>query len=410
MTPPDVADTGSVMVAWTNHILARPVGAWRRSYSVRCLSRTLRGFLRDRCPLRASALTFTSLLALVPFLAVVLALLKGAGFEESLRPFLLSRVPVLGEALVDQLLAYIARANAQAVGGIGFAALLLSSWTLLFNVESSLNHILGVRTPRSTLLRFGEYVAMLIVGTAILVLSTLLQTVLGNPLLFEKLIGPAAASGLSGVALTTLPWLSVWVGFAFLYGWMPAMRLRPEARMLSAFVAGTLFQFVQLAYIELQLGFARLHLIYGALAQLPIVLVWIYLSWLVVLLGAELASSFTTRHIAVDPSVARSPRGAVPRLALGLMALRATLEAFRSGTATQRADELAARFDTSAHAVRAALEPLLQAGILVEPDAEHGYLPATSPSAISLERALVALGEELVLGDEVGSASRSPRE
>ncbi len=398
------------MVAWTNQIFARPAGAWRRSYTVRCLGRTLRGFLRDRCALRASALTFTSLLALVPFLAVVLALLKGAGFEESLRPFLLSRVPVLSEALVDQLLAYIDRANAQAVGGIGFAALMFSAWTLLFNVESSLNHILGVRKPRSTLLRFGEYVAMLMVGTVILVLSTLLQTVLGNPLLFEKLIGPAAASGLSGVALSTLPWLSVWVGFAFLYSWMPAIRLQAEARLLSAFVAGTLFQLVQLTYIELQLGFARLHVIYGALAQLPIVLIWIYLSWLVVLLGAELASAFTTRHIAKEPYAVKGPRGAVPPVALGLMALRATLQTFRSGSVTQRADELAARFDTSAQAVRAAVEPLIEAGILVEPDAEHGYLPATSPSTISLERALVALGEELVLEEEVGSASRSRRE
>ncbi len=398
------------MVAWTNQIFARPAGAWRRSCTVRCLGRTLHGFLRDRCALRASALTFTSLLALVPFLAVVLALLKGAGFEESLRPFLLSRVPVLSEALVDQLLAYIDRANAQAVGGIGFAALMFSAWTLLFNVESSLNHILGVRKPRSTLLRFGEYVAMLMVGTVILVLSTLLQTVLGNPLLFEKLIGPAAASGLSGVALSTLPWLSVWVGFAFLYSWMPAIRLQAEARLISAFVAGTLFQLVQLTYIELQLGFARLHVIYGALAQLPIVLIWIYLSWLVVLLGAELASAFTTRHIAKEPGAVKGPRGAVPPVALGLMALRATLQTFRSGSVTQRADELAARFDTSAQAVRAAVEPLIEAGILVEPDAEHGYLPATSPSTISLERALVALGEELVLEEEVGSASRSRRE
>ena len=391
------------MVAWTNQILARPVGVWRRSYTVRCLGRTLTGFLRDRCALRASALTFTSLLALVPFLAVVLALLKGAGFEESLRPFLLTRVPVLGEVLVDQLLAYIDRANAQAVGGIGFAALLFSSWTLLFNVEDSLNHILGVRKPRSTLLRFGEYVAMLIVGTTILVASTLLQTVLGNPMLFQKLIGPAAASGFSGVALTTLPWLSVWVGFAFLYSWMPAIRLQAEARMLAAFVAGTLFQLVQL-------GFARLHVIYGALAQLPIVLVWIYLSWLVVLLGAELASAFTTRRIAKDPGAISGPASAVPPLALGLMALRATLAAFRSGAGTQRADELAARFDTSAHAVREAVEPLLRAGILVEPDAEHGYLPATSPSTISLERALLALGEELVLEEEARPTSRSRRE
>ncbi len=403
-------DPFSPMKPWTREILSRPVAIWRRSYTVRCVARTVHGFFRDGCLLRASALTFTSLLALVPFLAVILALLKGAGFEASLRPFLLTRVPVLGEGLVDQLLAYINRTNAQAVGGIGFAALLLASWTMLGNVENSLNHILGVREPRGILRRFGEYLAMLIVGSAILVLSTLLQTLVGNPELFERVIGPNAASGLSGVALSMLPWLSAWVGFAFLYSWLPAIRLRADARMLGAFVGGTLFQLVQLGYIELQLGFARLHVIYGALAQLPIVLVWIYLSWVVVLLGAELARAYTTRHVAKDPAVSAS-EGSLASTVLGMLVLRAVLEAFRVGTPTQRADELAARFDVTAHAVREAVEPLLAAGILVEPDANHGYLPASSPAAISIERALLAFGQDIVLTEEVaarGAAAGDP--
>lgn len=384
--------------------------AWRRSAAVRCAVRTLRGFIQDQCLLRASALTFTSLLALVPFLAVVLALLKWAGFEASLRPFLMTRVPVLGDAVVDQLLAYISRANAQAVGGIGFTALLLASWTMLANVEDSLNHILGAREARGPLRRFGEYLAMLIVGTAILVLSTLLQTLLGNPVLFEQMIGRAAATGLSGAGLSALPWLSAWVGFAFLYSWLPAIRLQTDARLLGAFVAGTLFQLVQLAYIELQLGFARLHLIYGALAQLPIVLVWIYLSWLVVLLGAELATAYTTRHVWRDPKTVGKD-GGVPRAALALLVLRSTLEAFREGAMTQRADELAARFGVTAHDVREAVEPLVRAQVLVEPDDRHGYLPATSPARISLERALGALSDEIVLAEEVcldgGAAPRA---
>ncbi|MEE9281810.1 MAG: YihY/virulence factor BrkB family protein [Myxococcota bacterium] len=398
------------MPLWSPRILAGPAGAWRRSQTVRVIGRTLRGFFRDKCLLRASALTFASLLALVPFLAVVLALLKGAGFEASLRPFLLTRVPVLEEALVDQLLAYIDRANAQAVGGIGFAALLFASWTMLSNVEESLNHILGVREARGYMRRFGEYLAMLIVGTSILVLSTLLQTLVANPVLFERTIGAAAATGLSGIGLSVLPWLSAWVGFLFLYSFLPAIRLQADARMLGAFVGGTLFQLVQLGYIELQLGFARLHVIYGALAQLPIVLLWIYLSWVVVLLGAELATAFTTRRVWRDPAASRG-KGGLPPAALGLMVLRATLDAFREGAATQRADELAARFDVSAHAVREAVEPLLRAGVLVEPDSEHGYLPATSPATISLEHALAAFADDIVLREEIctGAAAPGPR-
>ncbi len=355
-------------------------------------TRMLRGFLRNRCLLHASALSYSTLLAVVPLLAVVLALLKGAGFENHLRPFLLQRFPVLEPEAVRQLLAYINRANAQAVGGIGLLALFVVSWAMLSNIEDTLNQIFGIRRARGLLRRTTEYLSMIVVGAMIIVLSIMLQTVLGSPTLIQHLFGDQVASGATRVGLTLLPWVSAWAGLTFLYSWMPNTRVPLGAALLGGLFGGTLFQLVQLGYIELQLGFARAHAIYGALAQLPILLVWVYLSWLVVLLGAESVVARRSLFVREDETLARSAGPAPAPELLALLVLREVGDAFRAGTPTLRADEMAVRLGVGVRAVRDAVEPLTRAGILVEPDGEHGYLPAAALSTLSLERILSALG------------------
>ncbi len=349
--------------------------------------RTIEGFQRDRCLLRASALTYSTLLAVVPLLAVVLAVLKGAGFAELLRPFLLDRFPVIEQQSIDDLLEYIGRANAQAVGGVGLALLFVSVWTLFGNVEQSLNHIFGVRSARGYLRRIGEYLSMLMVSSILVVASVVLQTLLGNPELLARVFGDRIGSGLAYGILAVLPWVSVWIGFSFLYSWMPNTHLPLRFAVLGGVVSGTLFQSVQLLYLELQFGFARYNAIYGALAQLPILLVWIYLSWALVLLGAELIVRVRFAGGA-DPD-GPDPEGTRP---LGLEILRLVIEAFRGGRATPRPDQLAVRLGVEAGRVQAAIDPLLRSGILVDPEGDHGLLPAVSPEAISLEQVLSALG------------------
>ncbi len=354
--------------------------------------RTGRGFRQDHCLVHASALTYATLLALVPLLAVLLAMLKGAGFGDNLRPFLLGRFPVLGAEIIDQLLAYINRANTQAVGGIGLALLLLSAWTMLSNIENALNHIFCVSRARGYVRRAGEYLSMLVVGAVVIVLSIVLQTVLGSPTLFARLLGSRAGEA-THFALLLLPWASTWAGFAFLYSWMPNARIDFRTAALGGLVGGTLFQFVQLGYIELQLGFARYHAIYGALAQLPIVLVWVYLSWVVVLVGAEAASARRAARVPPDRARAAAPAIAADPASLALFVLRSVADAFRAGLPTPGALELAARLGISAREVRTAVAPLLRGGILVEPEEPQGYLPSSSLSAVSFEQVLAALRE-----------------
>jgi len=364
-------------------VIENPLVVW--------VTRTLRGFLRDRCLLHASALSYSTLLAVVPLLAVMLALLKGAGFESLLRPFLLQRFPVLEPEPVDQLLAYINRANTQAMGGIGVLALFVLSWAMLSNVEDSLNHIFGIRRARGLIRRTGEYLSMIVVGSLVVVLSIALQTVLGSPTLIQHLFGDQVASDATRLGLTLLPWVSMWGALTFLYSWMPNTRVPFGPALLGGLVGGTLFQLVQLGYIELQLGFARYHAIYGALAQLPILLVWVYLSWLVVLLGAEMVVARRSLFVRQEQTLVPGAGPAPSPDHLALLVLREVGAAFQAGIPTPSPDRVAARFGISVRDVRAAVEPLTRAGLLVEPEGEQGYLPAAALSTLSLERILAAL-------------------
>jgi membrane protein len=355
-------------------VFQQPISIW--------LMRTWNGFWAHRNLVNASALTYTTLLAMVPLIAVVLALLKAAGFQDALRPFLLDQFPVLTAEAIDALLSWIDLANAQAVGGIGFAALLITTWSMLRNVETSLNHIFAVRHNRGILRQLGEYPAMLLFGAVMVVASIGIRTILETPALFDQLLGADLTFGTS-LLVTLSPWLTAWVAFYLMYSWMPNQSVAWSSALFGAFVGGSLFQLVQLGYIEAQLGFGRYHAVYGALAQLPIVMIWIYVSWIVVLLGAEgIAARAALHERPPSEAEAMSPQ------VVALAALREVLDAFGAGTRTPRAEELAVRLGVSVHAVRAALEPLLRADVLVEPDDQHGYLPATAPAALSLAQVL----------------------
>ncbi len=344
------------------------------------------GFVRDDCLVRASSLTFATSLALVPLLAVVLAILQGAGFAEYLRPFLLERVPMLDAASVDGLLEYIDRANTQAIGGVGFAALLFTTWSMLSGIESSLNHILGVTSSRGYLQRAGDYLGMVVGGAVLVVLSIVAQTVFEHPVLLRAVLGDEIADVGTGLGLQLLPWVLVWVAFALLYAWMPHSRLKLSEVLLGGLLGGSLFQLVQLGYLELQVGFARYHAIYGAIAQLPILLVWIYVSWAVALLGGESVASLRSLRGAVQTRL--DPDGAD---ALALLVLRTVYDAFERGEPTPDAAALAARLDLRVHELRDAIAPLVRSGILVEPAEGSGYLPLSSAEALPLERVLTAL-------------------
>lgn len=248
----------------------------------------LRGFFYDHhCLLRAAALTYTTLLALVPMLAFMFAFLKGLGVQNKLEPILLSRLPVTSEDVVRLIFDYVNHLKVGTLGAIGLAALLLTTILQLANMEGAFNEIWGIRKGRSLLRKLTDYVSVMVLAPLVLFVAlginaTLRQQTLLKTLLAQRVIGEAVV-----LLFTLLPSVVIWSAFTFLYAYLPNTRVKIVPALLGGFMGGMLWQVTQWIYIDLQIGMTNLQAIYGAFAQLPMLMIWIYISWVITLFGAE---------------------------------------------------------------------------------------------------------------------------
>src|SRR3989449_2713096 len=268
-------------------------------YPLRIILIVVRGFfLEHQCLLRASALTYNTLLSLVPMLAFMLAFLKGLGVNNVLEP-LLSSLLVGSEDTLHTIISFASKIDVGTLGGIGLGTLVVTTILGVGNVERSFNEIWGVRTERPILRKIADYASVLVLGPVALLLATGINTRLHAPLFIGTWLGMPvigeAVTLFSTVVSTLLPYVALWLVFAFFYSFLPNTRVQAMPALIGGVVGGTLWQIAQWGYIAFQVGMVNAQAIYGALAQLPVLMLWIYVSWVTTLLGAEVA--YACQHV-----------------------------------------------------------------------------------------------------------------
>ncbi len=273
MTPLDVASENPLFRAWR----------FLRALALR--------FYNDGCLIHASALAYTTLLSLVPLLALMFAVLKGLGARERLEHWLLTQLGMSAE-VTDRIVGFVAETNAGTLTTLGIVALLFTAISVLGNVETSLNHIWRVRTARVWWRKISDYMSVVLLTPFLLLAgfgatSFIAEQETLKGLLANEIIGDAWAQG-----LRLIPYGFNVLALAIVYTVMPNRRPDFRAIAVAAIVAGISWQLVQIGYVQLQIGVARANVVYGALAQLPVTLVWVYVSWTIVLAGAEIAAVF----------------------------------------------------------------------------------------------------------------------
>lgn len=246
-----------------------------------------RDFLKDRCLLRASALTYSSLLAIVPLLALTFALLKAFGVQNLLEPLILERLSVGSEEVVSSIVGYINNTQVGRLGALGLVLLLLAVVSLLTNVEESFNHIWGVKGTRSLMRRFSDYLSVILVGPVLLISAISMTTTLTSHAFVQKMIQIEVVGSALLLLFKVTPYLFMWLAFAALYIFMSNTKVEWKAALIGGIFGGTLWQLAQWGYVNFQIGVAKYNAIYGTMAALPIFMVWLYLSWVIVLLGLE---------------------------------------------------------------------------------------------------------------------------
>ncbi len=460
----------------------------RFGYSLlRMLIIAIRGFLEDRCTLQASALTYITLVSLVPILAITLAFCKGIGLQRKLmetiglemvvnvepnsqgvphreityrvipkdeeetapentlqpidnkevtdlpetvaplpapenavettiappaqpplrkkRPHYAAELPEPMQVGLVNLFTYVDKTNFAALGLVGVAALLFSVLSAIRKLEDNFNAIWCVAKGRNLLEQFSQYLIVLLLFPIAMLLTASAATFVHSGELAEMLHTSSPFVMWLGQLLGNLVmYLFLWGGFVFLYHYMPHTKVHILPAMIGGLFGSLAWLAVLYVYLRWQVGLAKFNAIYGGFAALPFFLAWLYTSWIVVLLGAEVC--YAMQHIRLTRLTKHlPPPDPATNHLLGIAAMESICRHFDDGKGPWNAMSYAASHAVALNELSAALDILVRSRLVIqltpsaEPPAKYDYIPARPPAQITLAEV-----QEAFFGMEAGRA------
>jgi membrane protein len=369
-------------------------------------------FDKHDCIFRASALTFYSLLSIVPVLAMAFGIAKGFGFEKGLERQLFQTFQGQEEVVVrvmDFARSLLESAKGGVIAGVGLVLLFWTIIRVLGNIENAFNHIWGIKKARSFSRKISDYLSAMLVCPVLWIVSSTVTVVIRSEvqLVVEKIALLGVISPAIFLALKLLPYCVIWILFTFVYMFMPNTKIRYGSGIFAGIVAGTLYQIFQLVYISFQVGVAKYSAIYGSFAALPLFLVWLQLSWMIVLLGAEL--SFAHQHVETyefEPDCSALSYGFKRLLTLRVVHL--LVKDFSQGNKPLSALQIASTLEVPICLVREILDALVTSGLVSglcdKEDAEPSYQPARNIDALTIQYVMNRLEQQGSDGIPVGQS------
>ncbi len=366
---------------------------------LRIILLAVRGFRGDKCSLRASALTFYSILSIVPVAAMAFGVAKGFGLERIMEERL--REGLKGqEEVVERIIGFsqnlLENARGGLVAGVGIAILLWAVIRVLGNIEKSFNDIWGIKKGRTLGRKFTDYVSIVLICPILLVMSGAVTVVLKTQI--DAIFQAVAFLGFLGPLVyglvKVIPYVVGCTVFAFIYVFMPNTKVKIKSGIVAGVVAGMALQSVQWLYISFQIGVTKSSAVYVSFAALPLFLVWLQVSWLIVLFGAEL--SFAHQNVETyefEPDCL-SVSYSFKRL-LSVKVTHLLVQNFAVGKKPATAAEISHELGVPIRLVNDVLYELVDASILSvtkEGDGgEAGYQPARAIETLSVGYVVEAL-------------------
>ncbi len=373
----------------------------------------IKDFKEKKLILQASALTFYSLLSLVPVIAMIFGIAKGFGLEERLRQELFRAFEKQPE-LLEQVLAFVNKllANTQGglVAGFGFVLLLWSVLQVLSNVEMSFNTIWQVSASRTWVRKFTDYLSIMLIAPLFIIAS-------GSATIFisafitefaQQWISFGLLKELIIFSIKFLPYLLSAILFTLIYMVMPNTRVEFRSALVAGIVAGSIFQLFQWGYVEFQVGVSRLNAIYGSFAFFPLFITFLQIAWVIVLIGAEVSYSLQNIDLHVDDRQHFTPSNK-DKLIMAMAILTYSARRFQKGEEPVGSEELAEYLDLPYKPVKEFCQELCRANLLSEVLRSHkngnAYQPAVSLQLMDIAYIMHQLDQ---VGDKAESLHLSP--
>ena len=393
----------------------------------------VRGFVEDNCLFRASALTYITILSLVPLLAFAFSVAKGLGaydalLHETIEPFLdetfgaIARDgnggevgadasssepgaaqpgaavvgPEASEAgaeqlrlAIDEVLKFVQNTNVGSLGLVGLMILVYAVIKLLSSVERSFNDIWGVRQARTLARKVADYLSMVIIVPLFLVAAAGLSAVTQTDALLES-FGSKLKLDEFGLRLSSI--VALWIGFTLVYVLMPNTRTRFGSAALGGIVGGSMWYVAQILHVRFQVGVANYNAIYSGFAAFPIFMLWIYVSWVTVLFGAEFASASQNQRNYRQIALARQFDHGFKEV-LALRAVVRIAAAFLQGRDPYQLEQLSTALGVPERTVQEVVDKLEENRVLAVTDdlPQGGILPARDVDKITIKLVLDAM-------------------
>jgi len=373
-----------------------------RSFLIRLLRiviLSVRGLVEDKCQLRASALTFYTSLSIVPVFAMLFGVAKGFGFEKVLEKQLLERLEGQGE-VVTRIINFsntlLENTKGGMIAGIGVVVLFWAIIKVLGNIEKSFNDIWGVKKGRPFWRKITEYLSLMLIGPVLFAMSSAATVVMASQakMFIEKIALLGTVSPAIFFMMKLLRYGTIWVLFSFMYTFMPNTKVNFRSGILAGIIAGSMYQIFQWGYISFQVGVAKYNAIYGSFTALPLFMIWLQLSWLIVLLGAEISFA----HQNVDTFEFEPDSLTVSHIFKRLLALRIVhllVKHFSIGDSTWNETKISHTLDMPMRLVRQILYELIASGVVsqikVDENGAFAFQPARSPDTMRIKYVIDAL-------------------
>jgi membrane protein len=350
----------------------------------RLLFFTYQNFNEDKCTLQASALSFITILSLIPFLAFLFAIAKGLGIQNSIQNLILNKIALGKEEITIHIIQYIRNTNLKALGSLGLIFLFLAVIRVIGIIELVFNQIWGVKTPRRITRKISDYISIAVLCPLLIFIGSFASSLANFPFI-GKILQIGWISQAYEIYLKILPFFSIWLALCIFYMFMPNTKVNFFPAVLGAVITGTIWQCVQWGYVHFQVGVSKYNAIYGTFAALPILMLWIYLNWVIILGGAEFCWVVQNRKRFMNEKQIPPIEISKPQVSILLIILKEIVMRFNNGEMPVSEVTLSESLNIPLHQLRIVLDFLVANKILIEVmEPKRGYVFSKNPSLIYL--------------------------
>jgi membrane protein len=380
---------------WKIRLKGKPSGKTFFIRQLRILLIAIRGFAEDKVQLRASALTFYTLLSVVPVLAMIFGIAKGFGFDEHLKTMLQEKLSEHKEILVE-IIKFADRTLKNVKGGFiagtGLVVLIWSVMKVLGNIENAFNNIWQIKKSRGFSRKFSDYLSLVVVAPILVFVSSGFTVTQDNTFIQGNLLvylGP-----LFKFLVWILSFTLIWFVFTLLYIILPNTKVNFKPAFAGGVIAGSMFQVLQWAYVNFQSLLSGYGAIYGSFAALPLFLMWMQFSWLIMLFGAEIAFAYQNVENYEHEADVLNISTHFKRI-LSLLIAHQIIRNFANGQPAMTSNEISHKLDIPVRLVREIIYELYEAKILSETITrnvkELAYQPAQDPRRLTIRYVMQCL-------------------